>query len=135
MTTADTIRATLGPIAGLADEAIDVAEAALLLASIDHPATDLKIYRDHLKTLADAVNDAAMALNLDGNAAAPEAMAGVLGQVIAGEFRYVGDEERRTTIWTTPTSCASSSVAKGFLSPWAFFISPPPARKGGGQRV
>ncbi len=93
MTTPDTIRAKLGPIAGLADEAIAVAEAALLLASIDHPASDLRVYRDHLKILADAVNDAATTLDLSAHAAAPEAMAGVLGRVLAGEFRYIGDEE------------------------------------------
>jgi regulator of sirC expression with transglutaminase-like and TPR domain len=93
MTMADTIRATLEPIADLADDAIDVAEAALLLASIDHPASDLKIYRDHLRSLAEAVGDKATALNLTAEGAAPEDMAGVLGGVLSDDFRYVGDEE------------------------------------------
>jgi len=93
MTTADTIRATLQPISGVADDAIDVAEAALLLASIDHPASDLRVYRDHLKILADAVNEAAASLNLDADAAGPEDMARVLSRVLAGDFRYAGDED------------------------------------------
>jgi regulator of sirC expression with transglutaminase-like and TPR domain len=82
----------LEEIAARRDEAIDVAEAALVLASFDHPATDLDIYRDHLRALADTVGERAAALE-SPDELGPEEIAGVLTEVIAGEFRYRGDEE------------------------------------------
>lgn len=87
------VRADLERIASQADEAIDLAEAALILASVDHPATDLEVYRDHIKQLHDAVEDAANAAGLDPDSAAPEDMADILSRVIAGEFVYAGDED------------------------------------------
>ncbi len=93
MITVEAIRTALKPIVGQTDDALDVAEAALLLASINHPAPDLHVYREHLKALADAVNDAAASSSLDADRPGPEEMAAILGRVIADEFRYAGDEE------------------------------------------
>ena len=85
-------KAALREIAALPDEAIDVAEAALLLASFDHPAADLRIYRDHLQRLAKAVAAAVDAGGLDADAA-PEDMAETLRRVLVDDFRYIGDDE------------------------------------------
>lgn len=79
-------------IAAQADNAIDVAEAALVLASFDHPATDLQVYRDHLKALVDAVSERAGAME-SPDSPTPEDIATVLSDVIAGDFRYTGDED------------------------------------------
>jgi regulator of sirC expression with transglutaminase-like and TPR domain len=94
---AERTTAALREIAALPDEAIDVAEAALLLASFDHPAADLQIYRDHLQSLAKAVGAAADAGNLDADAA-PEDMAETLRKVLVEDFRYLGDEETYTDL-------------------------------------
>jgi regulator of sirC expression with transglutaminase-like and TPR domain len=94
---AERTKAALREIAALPDEAIDVAEAALLLASFDHPAADLQIYRDHLQSLAKAVSAAAEAGNLDADAA-PEDMAEILRRVLVEDFRYLGDEETYTDL-------------------------------------
>lgn len=87
----DTIKTALSRIANQADEAIDVAETALLLASADHPASDLQIYREHLKAIAEAVHDAAA--GFDAENPAPEDMARALNKVLVEEFRYAGDED------------------------------------------
>jgi regulator of sirC expression with transglutaminase-like and TPR domain len=84
--------AALEKIAAQPDETIDVAEAALILASFDHPSTDLEIYRTHLRELTDAVAQQADKL-ADPENAAPEELADVLSRVISGDFRYKGDEE------------------------------------------
>ena len=84
--------AVLGKIAVQPDETIDLAEAALVLASFDHPATDLEIYREHLREMADAVAEKAGALT-DADNASPEELAGTLTAVISGHFRYRGDED------------------------------------------
>lgn len=84
--------AVLEKIATQSDETIDVAEAALVLASFDHPATDLEIYRNHLREIADTVAQKADALP-DTDNASPEELAGVLTATISGHFRYRGDEE------------------------------------------
>jgi regulator of sirC expression with transglutaminase-like and TPR domain len=89
----DTIKATLARIAAQADDAIDVADAALVLASFDHPASDLQIYREHLKAIAEGVHDAAVADGFDMENPSPEEMARTLTKVLVEEFRYVGDEE------------------------------------------
>ncbi|TAK98191.1 MAG: tetratricopeptide repeat protein [Rhodospirillaceae bacterium] len=89
---ADSAAALLEKIAAQPDETIDVAEAALVLASFDHPATDLEIYREHLRELADVVAQRTDALT-DTDNAGPEELAGVLTAVISGHFRYRGDEE------------------------------------------
>jgi regulator of sirC expression with transglutaminase-like and TPR domain len=88
----DAATAALEKIAAQSDDAIDVAEAALILASFDHPATELDVYRDHLRELADTVAEKAGALS-DMDSAGPEELAGILSDVISGHFRYVGDEE------------------------------------------
>ncbi len=95
MASPDTIKKALARIAAQADEAIDVAEAALLLASFDHPASDLQIYREHLKAIAEAVHDAATtaAAGIDAENPAPEDMARALNKVLVEEFRYAGDED------------------------------------------
>jgi regulator of sirC expression with transglutaminase-like and TPR domain len=90
---AKSIRAELQRIAGQADEAIDVAEAALVLASADHPATNLQIYRDHMKILIEAVFNAANAAGIEVDTAAPEDLATVLSGVLTNEFHYTGDED------------------------------------------
>ncbi len=93
MASVETIKAALTRIAEQADEAIDVAEAALLLASFDHPASDLQIYREHLKAIAEAVHDEAAAADVDADNPAPEDMARALAKVMAEDFRYAGDED------------------------------------------
>src|SRR5690242_1418575 len=84
--------AALRKIAAQADEDIDLAEAALVLASFDHPATELDIYREHLRELHAAVRRAAEGID-NPEDPAPEDMARVLADVICGEFRYCGDED------------------------------------------
>jgi regulator of sirC expression with transglutaminase-like and TPR domain len=91
--TADSIKTALTRIAAQADEAIDLADAALLLASFDHPASDLHIYREHVKAIGEAVHDAAVSEQLDTENPSPEDMARVLTHVMVDEFRYSGDEE------------------------------------------
>jgi regulator of sirC expression with transglutaminase-like and TPR domain len=94
---AERTKTALQEIAALPDEAMDVAEAALLLASFDHPAADLQIYRDHLKSLAKAVGVAVKNRDFDADVApediTPEDMAEILRQVLAENFRYLGDDE------------------------------------------
>ncbi len=92
MPAAERMKAALRDLVAQDDGEIDLAEAALVLASFDHPAADLKIYSDHLKTLAKAVSDAAGAHGLDADAA-PEDMADILRRVLAEDFRYTGDED------------------------------------------
>ncbi len=79
-------------IAVQADEAVDIAEAALLLAALDHPTTDLTLYREHLREIADSVHQKAESIG-GGDAPSPEDMAAALTAVLAEHFRYAGDEE------------------------------------------
>jgi len=71
------------------DEMIDLAEAALLLAALDYPETDLAPYRRHLAALASNLADIPVLERetLDGRAAA-------LTQVLAEQHGHTGD--RRT---------------------------------------
>jgi len=71
------------------DEMIDLAEAALLLAALDYPETDLAPYRRHLAALASNLADIPVQERdtLDGRVAA-------LTQVLAEQHGYSGD--RRT---------------------------------------
>ena len=71
------------------DETIDLAEAALLLAALDYPETDLAPYRRHLAALASNLADIPVPERetLDGRVAA-------LTQVLAEQHGYSGD--RRT---------------------------------------
>ncbi len=71
------------------DEAIDLAEAALLLAALDLPDADLAPYRRHLAEVAVTLADAA-----SGVADTLEGRLGALRQVLAGLYGYAGD--RRT---------------------------------------
>lgn len=93
MASTATIKAALDHVSSQADEAIDVADVALVLASFDHPSTDLKIYRDHLREIADAVHNAIQASGFDAENPGPEEMAEVLSQVISNDFTYTGDED------------------------------------------
>jgi regulator of sirC expression with transglutaminase-like and TPR domain len=70
------------------DEAIDLAEAALLLAALDRPATDLTPYRRHLAELAGDLSDAAAKASnsLDSRVQA-------LRQVVARKHGYHGDRD------------------------------------------
>jgi regulator of sirC expression with transglutaminase-like and TPR domain len=70
------------------DEAIDLAEAALLLAALDRPATDLAPYRRHLAELAGDLSDAAAKASdsLDSRVQA-------LRQVVARKHGYHGDRD------------------------------------------
>jgi regulator of sirC expression with transglutaminase-like and TPR domain len=85
----DDVWAGLEAVGRQTDETIDLAEAALLLAALDAPDSDLAPYRRHLAELASDLGDLALAGDdtLDARASA-------LRQVIAGRHRYVGD--RRT---------------------------------------
>lgn len=71
------------------DEAIDLAEVALLLAALERPETDLGPYRRHLATLASNLADVAVTESdgLDARVAA-------LTQILAEQHGYIGD--RRT---------------------------------------
>jgi regulator of sirC expression with transglutaminase-like and TPR domain len=93
VTAAKTIRDDLRRITNQADEAIDIAEAALVLASADHPASNLQIYRDHLDAVSEAVHEAALSAGLEADTAAPEDMANVLSDVLVNMFHYTGDED------------------------------------------
>ncbi|MBX7199491.1 MAG: transglutaminase-like domain-containing protein [Rhodospirillaceae bacterium] len=86
------MKAVLRDLVAQDDSEIDLAEAALVLASFDHPAADLEVYRDHLRALAKAVADAADEQGLDADAA-PEDIADILRHVLAEDFRYTGDED------------------------------------------
>jgi regulator of sirC expression with transglutaminase-like and TPR domain len=72
------------------DEMIDLAEAALLLAALDQPGSDLASYRRHLaqlaSNLADAVAVATANDSLDARVAA-------LTQVLSEEHGYGGDRQ------------------------------------------
>jgi regulator of sirC expression with transglutaminase-like and TPR domain len=84
--------AALTRIAAESDDEIDLAEGALILAAFDHPASDLEIYRAHLRAIVVAVRTRAGQLETP-DSPAPEEMATVLGEVLAGDFRYAGDED------------------------------------------
>ncbi|MCB2107289.1 MAG: transglutaminase family protein [Rhodobacteraceae bacterium] len=88
----ETTRKALKKIAGQADDGIDLAEAALLLAALDHPTADLTPYREHLNSLADTVHDTANARHGD-DPLGPEEMAAVLNAVMVDQFGYAGDDE------------------------------------------
>ncbi|MGB1875467.1 MAG: SirB1 family protein [Rhodospirillaceae bacterium] len=86
---ADTLVDLLTP----SDGTFDLADVALVLAAHDTPNTDLNSYRTHLKSLYDAVEETAGQMTLDDTNPAPSDMAEALSKVIAGTFRYRGDEE------------------------------------------
>jgi regulator of sirC expression with transglutaminase-like and TPR domain len=90
--TATDNRTALKRIAEQADEAIDLAEAALLFAAMDLPSSDLSFYRDHVRALSEAVGDDIARKNLDDNPS-PEDMAEALAGALVEKFRYAGDED------------------------------------------
>lgn len=92
MSTAAATRTALKRIAEQADDAIDVAEAALLFAALDLPSSDLSFYREHVRDIAEAVGEAAEKNTL-GDHPSPEDMAATLNRVIVDDLQYNGDED------------------------------------------
>ncbi len=85
-------RATLRRVGAQPDAAIDLAEAALALASLDRPRVDLGSYRHHLGLLVRDVGDAAAApAGGEGAARVLERRLGALNRVILGKDGYSGD--------------------------------------------
>jgi len=79
------IEQSLRTIGVLPDGVIDIAEAALLLAALDHPDKNIEAYRTHLDELAAATARAAR------NAKTPAEKAAALGEVLFSTFGYQGD--------------------------------------------
>ena len=71
------------------DEALPLAETALLLAALDHPGIDLARYREHLTRLADDARESLAMLRR--GMAANEAAARVLVDTMAQRHGYAGD--------------------------------------------
>jgi regulator of sirC expression with transglutaminase-like and TPR domain len=86
MTERAAIETALRAFGAAPDDGIDAAEAALLLAALDHPGLDLAPYRRHLSEIA-----AALARMDAGPEVAPRAVA--LAGVLSAEFGYRGDTE------------------------------------------
>lgn len=80
------LEAALREIGRQTDEAIDIAETALLLGALDKPATDLAPYRAHVAALASAVADAR-----DGEPDTLERRVQTINQVLYQRFGYGGD--------------------------------------------
>lgn len=79
--------ASLREIGTRDDNAIDIAEAALLLAALDRPGDDLEPYRETLRQIARHVQEAtARAHSVDMQVAA-------LTDVLVGRYGFAGDEE------------------------------------------
>ena len=72
-----------------ADDALPIAETALLLAALDHPGVDLGPYREHLERLAADARDNMTSLRR--GMAANEAAARVLVDTIGQRHGYMGD--------------------------------------------
>jgi regulator of sirC expression with transglutaminase-like and TPR domain len=86
--------ATLRRVGRQSDDAIDLAEAALALASLDRPRVDLERYSHHLALLARDVAEAARrhAAEARDLAALPaEDRAAALNHVILEKYGYAGD--------------------------------------------
>lgn len=81
--------AQLAFLGTLPESKVDVAEAALLLASVDRPGIPLEPYRRHLRRLA---SDVAAYVGGDHGKSDVGTRAEALGQVIAKRFGYGGDE-------------------------------------------
>ncbi len=82
------VRAFLGRVGGLPDDAIDLGETALALAALDRPRVALDRYRDHLDRLA---RDVAAAAD-DGEASTVEGRVAALNSVLFDDHGYRGDE-------------------------------------------
>ena len=99
------MKAVLRDLVAQDDSEIDLAEAALVLASFDHPAADLEVYRDHLRALAKAVADAADEQGLDADAA-PEDIADIVAFLASDDSRWLTGH----TIPATGGAIASAST-------------------------
>ena len=73
-------------MAQLSDDGIDLVEAALALAALETPRRERQHYRALLADMAVAVAD------LGRGAETAEARIGVLGDVLTGRFRVIGDD-------------------------------------------
>ncbi|NKB20380.1 MAG: tetratricopeptide repeat protein [Alphaproteobacteria bacterium] len=71
------------------DEAVDIGEAALLLAALDQPDADLSFYRDHLSKIADDV--AALVPGTSTHNVTKRTQA--LSDVMMGDRGYSGDHD------------------------------------------
>lgn len=81
------LRAALAAIGRLGDDAVEPAEAALLLAALARPGQPLAPYRRHLGALAGALTERA------GAARTLAARAEMLREVLAHRFGYEGDAD------------------------------------------
>lgn len=84
------LKQALRRLADLADDDVDLAEAALMLAALERPRVALERYRLHLHDLADGV--ARDAAGRRGDLPPLESRAAALIAVIAGEHGYRGDD-------------------------------------------
>ena len=82
------LEARLRALGGRDDSEIDLADAALMLASLDRPRVSLDRYRHHIDLLGRDVAKAAAALEAAG---ALDRRARALTQVIAEDYGYRGD--------------------------------------------
>ena len=71
------------------DDALPIAEAALLLAALDHPEVDLAPYREHLDRMADDARETVQALRR--GMSMTDAVARALVDTIGVRNGYVGD--------------------------------------------
>lgn len=69
------------------DDEIDLADAALILALLDHPGTDLDPYHAVLDAIGERVE------TVGATAETPEEHADVLAEVLAGDFGFAGDTQ------------------------------------------
>lgn len=84
---------TLEDIGALEDEAIDLAQAALILAARNHPQKPLGQYEHHLTKLAQDVNARFAALVKSGAADNAETRLAALKHILHDQENYVGDNE------------------------------------------
>jgi len=85
------LKADLARLGGCDDAAIDVADAALGLAALDHAGADLEPYRAHLAALGASLAEKVHACP-DGAGEARD-RAALLAEVMTGEWGYKGDVE------------------------------------------
>lgn len=83
------IMQALRHLADVADDDLDLAETALLLAALDRPRVALERYRLHLRDLADAVGREAT--QRPGEVSSVQGRAAVLAKIIAEDHGYHGD--------------------------------------------
>ncbi len=80
-------KSALTGLAGLGDEAIDLAETALALAALDHPRRDRQRYLSQLAEMTASLTDRALAAETAGQRAA------ALAEVLVGRYRLSGDDD------------------------------------------